>query len=86
MCCKNVEMVTMVLLAIHIYNSAKKTEKNIASAIRRKKNNPYIYGTKAHLIYIVKKAEPKVFEILNDICKTKVKDMAKIQSLRKSKK
>ena len=83
MCCKNVEMVTMVLLAIHIYHSAKKTEKNIASAIRRKK---IIRIFKAHLIYIVKKAEPKVFEILNDICKTKVKDMAKIQSLRKSKK
>lgn len=27
MCCKNVKMVTMVLLAIHIYNSAKKLEK-----------------------------------------------------------
>ena len=46
----------MVLLAIHIYNSAKKTEKNIASAIRRKKNNPYIYGTKAHLYIYSKKS------------------------------
>ena len=86
MCCKNVEMVTMVLLAIHIYNSAKKTEKNIESAIRRKKIIR-IFTAQRHTLYIYsKKAVPKVFEILNDICKTKVKDMAKIQSLRKSKK
>ena len=84
MCCKNVEMVPMVLLAIHIYNSAKKTEKKHSICDTPKKNNPYIYGTKAHLYIYSKKAVPKVFEILNDICKTKVKDMANIQSLRKS--
>ena len=74
----------MVLLAIHIYNSAKKLKKNIASAIRRKKIIRIFTAQRHTFIYIVKKAVPKVFEILNDICKTKVKDMAKIQSLRKS--